>query len=221
MGSNDLPLNHCTTLTARGLGMKARICISKGVTNHTADHAWTYLPQSCHCPPVHPLTALPPSPVARMSMPPLAAEPETESRSERAGGRNQKVNKPRPCSLALVPSDFSAPESISSQPGYHRQYPIPSLHHSGPSLDSPKTMPDVPVSPTAPGASASSTKTFTIADLKENGTREKFYMLLHDKGESLFYKGGRAGGGGSFGWHKSRSVQAASLWRHMQDWMAV
>lgn len=52
-------------------------------------------------------------------------------------------------------------------------------------------MPDVPVSPTAPGASASSTKTFTIADLKENGTREKFYMLLHDKGESLVYKGCR------------------------------
>lgn len=46
-------------------------------------------------------------------------------------------------------------------------------------------MPDVPVSPAAPGASASSTKTFTIADLKENGTREKFYMLLHDKGEFL------------------------------------
>ncbi|KAJ9092899.1 hypothetical protein QFC21_006611 [Naganishia friedmannii] len=42
-------------------------------------------------------------------------------------------------------------------------------------------MPDVPVSPAAPGASASSTKTFTIEDLKQYGTREKFYMLLHDK----------------------------------------
>ncbi|KAJ9102813.1 hypothetical protein QFC20_004920 [Naganishia adeliensis] len=42
-------------------------------------------------------------------------------------------------------------------------------------------MPDVPVSPAAPGASSSSTKTFTINDLKANGTREKFYMLLHDK----------------------------------------
>lgn len=46
-------------------------------------------------------------------------------------------------------------------------------------------MPDVPVSPAAPGASSSSTKTFTINDLKANGTKEKFYMLLHDKGESL------------------------------------
>lgn len=51
-------------------------------------------------------------------------------------------------------------------------------------------MPDVPVSPAAPGASSSSTKTFTINDLKANGTREKFYMLLHDKGESLVLDAG-------------------------------
>ncbi|KAJ9104961.1 hypothetical protein QFC19_003758 [Naganishia cerealis] len=39
----------------------------------------------------------------------------------------------------------------------------------------------VPVSPAAPGASASSTKTFTLDDLKQHGARDSFYMLLHDK----------------------------------------
>jgi hypothetical protein len=35
----------------------------------------------------------------------------------------------------------------------------------------------------APASAPSGTKTYTLKDLQENGTREKMYMLLHDKGE--------------------------------------
>ncbi|KAH8084225.1 cytochrome b5-like heme/steroid binding domain-containing protein [Filobasidium floriforme] len=33
----------------------------------------------------------------------------------------------------------------------------------------------------APASAPSGTKTYTLKDLRENGTREKMYMLLHDK----------------------------------------
>jgi hypothetical protein len=35
----------------------------------------------------------------------------------------------------------------------------------------------------APASAPSGTKTYTLKDLQENGTREKMYMLLHDKGK--------------------------------------
>jgi hypothetical protein len=87
----------------------------------------------------------------------------------------------------LVPPDFSSPRRsyhpLESCRLYLHSHPT-SSRSPPPLINSIAKMPDVPVSPAAPGASASSTKTFTIQDLKENGTREKFYMLLHDKGES-------------------------------------
>lgn len=117
-------------------------------------------------------------------------------RTSQEGTRNQKSKQSDETGRRRPPRilGFFIPEYYSNQ---RRVYKIGSvsllarpfpLHTYLPTeLTTIPKMPDVPVSPAAPGASASSTKTFTIEDLKQYGTREKFYMLLHDKGEYSFF----------------------------------